>query len=156
MGRVSNLWAEVQDQYYKWLKKRNTGKKWLAALIAKAWEITWSMWDDRNDVKHKGMTLEKKRRHQELDVSMRRHYELGPSSLRRNQRKRFKVPKKTVLGYELLHKEQWVLLMDLARQRSVDKRQDLRNVIRRQRYLMNNWRNSGKVTEPSSTRSRAK
>ena len=34
--------------YYKFLKVRKTGRRWLVALIKKCWGIAWDMWEDRN------------------------------------------------------------------------------------------------------------
>ena len=120
MRCVSNLWAEVQDQCYKWLNKSNTGKKWLVALIAKVWEVSWDMWDDRNDAKHNGEKLEKKHRHDKLNIRTRTHCNKGVASFCMKDKQCLKIKMSAVIGHELLHKEQWVLLVDLARQHSAD------------------------------------
>ena len=46
-------WAETQQRYFEWLGSRKTGKRWMAALISKLWDIAWDMWDHRNDVVHR-------------------------------------------------------------------------------------------------------
>ena len=40
MGRISLHWKAVQQRYYEWLGKRNTGKKWATALIQKVWDVS--------------------------------------------------------------------------------------------------------------------
>jgi hypothetical protein len=60
MGRISLQWKEVQQRYYEWLGRRNTGKKWATALIQKVWEVSWDMWDHRNDVRLNTLTPAKK------------------------------------------------------------------------------------------------
>ena len=120
MGCISNQWAEGQDQHCKWLKSSDSGKKWLVALIVKVWEVSWDMWDNRNDAKHNGETLEKKRRHDELNIRMWTHCDKGTASFCTKDKQCLKKKMSTVLGHELLHKEQWVLSMDLARQISAD------------------------------------
>jgi hypothetical protein len=51
MGRISIEWKVVQQAYYyEWLGKHNTGKKWALALIQKTFEVSWDMWDHRNEV----------------------------------------------------------------------------------------------------------
>ena len=47
-GRWSLLWASVQDQYYRYIGRRNTGRRWLAALIAFLWDTAWDLWEHRN------------------------------------------------------------------------------------------------------------
>jgi hypothetical protein len=62
MGRMSLQWKAVQQRYYEWLGKRNTGKKWAMALIQKVWDVSWDMWDHRNNVRLKTITPAKRRR----------------------------------------------------------------------------------------------
>ena len=50
MGRISIEWKAVQQKYYEWLGKRNTGRKWAVALIKKIFEISWDQWDQQNAV----------------------------------------------------------------------------------------------------------
>ena len=45
-------WVEVQDIYYRFLGKRNSGRRWLALLIAKVWEVSWDLWEHRNGIFH--------------------------------------------------------------------------------------------------------
>ena len=52
LGFVLPLWGETQQKYLEKLKKRNTGKTWLIALIKKLWLVSWDMWDNRNGVLH--------------------------------------------------------------------------------------------------------
>jgi hypothetical protein len=43
-GEVLKDWEAKQAEYYVWLKKRNTGRRWTITLIKKLWEISWDMW----------------------------------------------------------------------------------------------------------------
>ena len=45
-------WAEAQQQYFTWIKRRNTGQRWLASVIQKIWEIAWDMWRHRHKILH--------------------------------------------------------------------------------------------------------
>ena len=47
-GRWSSLWASVQDEYFRFIGKRNTGRRWLSALIAFLWNTAWDLWEHRN------------------------------------------------------------------------------------------------------------
>jgi hypothetical protein len=62
MGRISIEWKAVQQRYYDWLGKRNTGRKWAVALIQKIFEVSWDMWDHRNEVRLNTITPAKARR----------------------------------------------------------------------------------------------
>jgi hypothetical protein len=48
LGTVVIGWAETQHQHYKSLNSNNDGKRWLAALIVKWWQVSWDMWEHRN------------------------------------------------------------------------------------------------------------
>ena len=47
-GAVLQSWAAKQQEYYTWLKRKNTGKRWIVMLIKKLWEISWNMWEQQN------------------------------------------------------------------------------------------------------------
>ena len=51
-GCVSKHWKEVQDEYYIWLDRRNTGRRWAELLIVKLIDVAWDMWEHRNHVRH--------------------------------------------------------------------------------------------------------
>jgi hypothetical protein len=39
-GGVLQEWASKQQEYFDWLQRRNTGKRWITQLIKKLWEIS--------------------------------------------------------------------------------------------------------------------
>jgi hypothetical protein len=45
---VLQAWAAKQQEYYNWIKRKNTGEWWIVRLIKKMWEISWNMWEQRN------------------------------------------------------------------------------------------------------------
>ena len=45
-------WAEVQQQYLAWRKKRLTSKRWLSAIIQNLWDVAWDLWDRLNSIIH--------------------------------------------------------------------------------------------------------
>ena len=51
-GFVSTKWAKSQDCHYKHLGSKRTGKRWVAALIKKMWQVSWDMWRFCNGVTH--------------------------------------------------------------------------------------------------------
>ena len=52
-GCFSNVWVLAQGDYYKWLRVRRTRERWVAELIKKLWNISWDLWQERNDILHK-------------------------------------------------------------------------------------------------------
>jgi hypothetical protein len=45
-GGIVQNWAAKQQEYYTWLQKWNTGKRWTTTLIKKLWQISWDMWEE--------------------------------------------------------------------------------------------------------------
>ena len=43
-------WAEMQDVYYRFIGRRNTGRRWLSQLIVQIWNTAWDLWEHRNGV----------------------------------------------------------------------------------------------------------
>ena len=66
-GIVANLWIEVQDRYYIWLRKRNIGRRWLSAFVSKLWTIAWDMWKHRMKVLEEGSSYTQMLQNLQLD-----------------------------------------------------------------------------------------
>jgi hypothetical protein len=52
MGLPSMGWAALQNEHYKRLSLKNTGRRWLIAVIRKQWMIAWDIWNYRNSFVH--------------------------------------------------------------------------------------------------------
>jgi hypothetical protein len=139
MGRVSLQWKAVQQRYYEWLGRRNTGKKWATVLIQKVWEVSWDMWDHRNDVRLKTITPAKKRRILALNLLVANEYERGREGLRTKDQHWLSKPLEHILQYDLNRKEQWAESVQLARVRFGNQAAHEAAMNRRQRELLNTW-----------------
>jgi hypothetical protein len=51
-GRIAKSWTPLQSTDFAGQQLRNTGKSWAAALTLAIWELSWQMWDHRNDILH--------------------------------------------------------------------------------------------------------
>jgi hypothetical protein len=49
-GWISFEWAAKQEEYYKFLGSRRTGRRWVIALIKKLWQIAWDLWQHCNSM----------------------------------------------------------------------------------------------------------
>jgi hypothetical protein len=81
MGKVSLRWQDVQQKYYEWLKRRNTGKAWVKALLQKVWEISWSMWDHRNNVRLNTTSPADRRKIEDLSQTITAEFDHGTVGL---------------------------------------------------------------------------
>jgi hypothetical protein len=105
---VALRWRDVQHQYYEWLQRRNTGKAWLQALIKKVWEVSWDMWDHRNEVRTSTITPATMRETKNLNDQIIEQFEEGAASLGQKDHHLLAKPLAHVLGYDLDHKSQWL------------------------------------------------
>jgi hypothetical protein len=79
-------WEEVQQRYFVWRKKRQTGKRWLAAIIRKLWDVAWDLWEHRNGILH---DCDTNLAEQQLNSEVAIEYELGPQTVTREARQLF-------------------------------------------------------------------
>ena len=59
-GHWSWRWADVQQAYYQFLGKRQSGRRWLSLLIQQVWNTAWDQWEHRNAILH-AAEVERKR-----------------------------------------------------------------------------------------------
>ncbi len=51
-GFLSYGWREVQESYYGGNDSQQKSERWVSTLITKIWEVSWEMWQARNDILH--------------------------------------------------------------------------------------------------------
>jgi hypothetical protein len=69
-GCISTAWKEIQHSYFKWLGRRNTGRRWAELLISKLLNISWDMWDHRNSVRHAPNNPRQRKARSALDTAV--------------------------------------------------------------------------------------
>jgi hypothetical protein len=52
LGRIAKKWSDAQQRHVDSLQKKNAGQRWAISLIQKALEVSWDVWEQRNDIKH--------------------------------------------------------------------------------------------------------
>jgi hypothetical protein len=139
MGRIGLQWKAVQQRYYEWLGRRNTGRKWATALIQKVWEVSWDMWDHRNEVRLQTLTPAKRRRLIALNRLVLSEYTRGIVGLRARDHHWLSKPQSTILQYDYNRKEQWAESIHLARVRFDNQAEHEANITRRQRDMLSEW-----------------
>jgi hypothetical protein len=115
-GGVLQAWAAKQQEYYDWLQRRNTGKRWVTTLIKKLWEISWSMWEQRNGELTNPASPASLRKHARLDAAITHEYR-DLTTLTQQDRRWFHRPKKILFTEALEYKQQWLESVSIARTR---------------------------------------
>jgi hypothetical protein len=113
-GGVLHAWAPKQQEYYNWIKRRNTGKRWITTLIKKLWEISWNMWEQRNEEVNNPESPASLREHVWLDALITTNYE-DVSTLAIKDRRWFHRLKEVIFTESLEYKQQWLESVRLAR-----------------------------------------
>jgi hypothetical protein len=80
-GRISNYWVKIQSAYYEKLASRRTGHTWASNLIRRLWDISWNMWNNRNDILHNIHTEADTRLSHKLDKRVRKEFSLDIDGL---------------------------------------------------------------------------
>jgi hypothetical protein len=86
-GMPVQSWEEVQQRYFAWRKKQQTGKRWLVAIIQKLWDVAWDLWEHRNSILHDSdMNVAE----QQLNLVVTVKYNMGPQTVTREARQLFR------------------------------------------------------------------
>jgi hypothetical protein len=114
-GRWAESWIAVQERHFRFLRLRRSGKRWLTAIIKQMWQVSWNLWDHRNQVQV-DRQLEEKRAANAVNV----HYEfsLGMEGLNNQDRALFKKGLVHILLLPLPSQDAWIRRITMARRRA--------------------------------------
>ncbi len=113
-GAVLQAWAAKQQDYYDWLQRCNTGRRWITTLIKKLWEISWNMWEHRNGELANPECAASLREHVRLDILITDEFD-DLSTLAKRDRRWFRRPKEVLFTEPIEYKQQWLESVHLAR-----------------------------------------
>jgi hypothetical protein len=107
-------WAEVQHRYLVWRKKRRTGKRWLASIIQKLWDVAWDLWDHRNRILHDTDTnLAAQQQRREIEEE----YSRGNSTVTQEAKRLFRPGLAQLLALPPAGMQAWLIRIRSARLR---------------------------------------
>jgi hypothetical protein len=67
-GCILQAWAAKQQEYYEWLERKNTGRRWVTTLIKRLWQISWDMCKHRKGELKNPLSPALLREHPRLDA----------------------------------------------------------------------------------------
>jgi hypothetical protein len=115
-GAILLDWAAKQQEYYDWLQRKNTGKRWIITLIKLLWELSWNMWDQRNGELHNPESPASLREHIRLDAIIASEY-MDQITLAKQDRRWFCRSREILFTETIAYKQQWLESVSLARAR---------------------------------------
>jgi hypothetical protein len=113
-GCIAVGWTGIQEAHFLWLGLRNTGKRWATSLVVKLWEVTWDMWDHRNQIKYNLETAQNLAQRDSILLAVCSEYAVGRSGLPRRDWRLFKRPLLYILASLLHYLDTWLLRVKTA------------------------------------------
>ena len=113
-GFWAESWATTQEGYYKRNNLKNTGERWLSALIRKLFEVAWDQWQYRNSIVHDKREGQVARL---LEQEIRDEYNLGFRGFTLSIRPLTRLPMEELLAMRLQVQQSW--LRRVQRQREM-------------------------------------
>ena len=115
-GCLSLEWAKAQQKYYEWIGVRKTDKRWVVAMIKKLWQISWTLWIDRNDLLHKTPMAADLSGAASLDKAIRDECHLGNNGLPAPVKATFPKDIDRLVKAPLAQRKSWLVLVRAARE----------------------------------------
>ena len=112
-GFLVSQWASTMDQYLRSINSKVTIRRWMTAIIRKLWEISWDLWEQRNDHLHR---RDESRLVAQLDADITAAFQLGPSTVSRSSRNLF-TDLQTILVSPIPRRKMWLSRVVAARAR---------------------------------------
>ena len=89
----------------------------MAALIQKLWDVSWDMWEHRNQELHNSTENQQQIIHSLVNEQIKKLYVGGAQQLPRDALKFLHQPMDTILKYPLTSKQIWLDAVQLAQTR---------------------------------------
>ena len=110
-GSLSNLWKEIQHNYYIFIGSRKTGVRWVSTLIKKLWLISWDQWADRNNILHESPLADDLSGALTLDRSITMEWNKGTVNMPQRVKRTFPQSVDSILHAPLEKKKKWFTLV---------------------------------------------
>ena len=140
LGRVSSKFATVQQAYYLSGQSKRGGRTWLSALMRETIDISFDMWEHRNNILHNTMTPRAQAELALLHQRVLDEYAKGTSTLL-PQDHHWLGDKDDSLSMDLERTKTWLFTVSVARQAYRAHARQLHEKHRLARDFMKNWLN---------------
>ena len=138
LGRVSTKFATLQEAYYISLGSDRGGRTWLSALIRESADISFHMWEHRNNILHNTMTPRDQAILETLRQQIKDEFAKGLSTLLQSDQ-HWLQDKPRLLEMDLPDTRKWLLTLTLARQAHRDHFDKQRASLNKSRAFMERW-----------------
>jgi hypothetical protein len=146
-GWSSREWETEQQEYYRLLQSRQTGRRWLVGLIKQLWKIAWELWEHRNTPLHHKDNGIRDKAARLLDSRIRCLYSKAYADLRQTRDGYLlAMPLHKLLQKEGLYKMEWIQQVATLLKRFRKTRWRLRAELHSMRLSLRRWLHRSKVS----------
>ena len=124
-GCISRHWKEVQEEYYIWLDRRNTGRRWAELLIVKLVDVAWDMWEHRNHVRHAFDNPRLRKAVNALDHVLLEELRHGRGNLPESLWPNLDTTEEQLLGRTNNYKQAWLRAIEAGRKYALANREGI-------------------------------
>ncbi len=115
-GRIATSWVLLQSTDVVGRQLRNTGKSWAAALIVAIWDLSWQMWDHRNEILHNTDVSDQLLDMDGIDFSILEEWHAGYDDLAVPDRLHFRgLTLDGLLAKNSRYRREWLMHVQTAR-----------------------------------------
>jgi hypothetical protein len=129
----------VQDQYYKSISSRKSGRQWTIALIKKLFDVAWDLWEHCNGFAHGLEHVEEHYEMHEVDDEIRYQFGMGPAGLPPQYHYLFSGLCQDLLAKSISNRIRWANLVNSARLLGQSVRAKESSKMAASRRCMMNW-----------------
>jgi hypothetical protein len=147
-GRLATQWRAQQDQYWSQQNRTKSSKKWIVSLSFKLINMTWELWQHRNDTLHR---TETRVADEVLDSRITVLYERGVNHLPEPTHRFFRPLLPEILSRRPQQKLDWAVSVEAATAKAASQHRRLRG----SRQIMESFIRNAQQPPTSTTQPRA-
>ncbi len=107
-GWLAKSWRAHQEGVWQNVKSRRSGRRWVAELIKKLWNVSWDMWAHRNGILHQSPVARQDILEKQVNDQISALYVGSTQALPRDALGFLRKPKEHTLQLPLTMKQQWL------------------------------------------------
>ena len=115
-GYISSALVTAQAVYYLESGSRRSATRWGSHLIAQAWNITFQLWDNRNNILHESDRIHHLHGFSSLRNAITTEYSIGILQLPPLYRRYFSLPLQQLLHKPATYLKRWFLVIRSGRE----------------------------------------
>ena len=115
-GLMSPKWIEIQDDFYKEIKSRRSGRRWAVELSKQLWKTIFEMWDHRNSALFENGKVDELSGIDKVKSAVARELRIGVGNLDRSFEPYFQISTQSFKKMKSISLRRWFSMIRQARE----------------------------------------